>query len=241
MALTTTNWVLQDLNLTSRVVQGSPAPGLRTWESYDQLRQEVEAAIKTYVKWEIEQVAGQIDYYDGSGQPELVLRRPFVRSITNVWVDPLGAYGNNATGFDDDPLTNGTDYSLKVDADTGGKSGLLIRLRGSAYWMPSDFFGGGLGGWPAQSGLSYVLKPAWPNGAGNIKVTYTYGFTTAEMPLDIKLAVSTAVSVISNTVKYGAMVQSESLARYSYSLAISTEAAFGTVRQLLSRYRDTST
>ena len=236
MALTTTDWVLQDLNLTGKVTSSDSAPGLRSYDSYDQLRQEVEAAIKSYLKWEVEQVAAQTDYYDGSAQPELVLRRPFVRSITDVWVDPQGAYGQNADGFPNPPLTNGTDYSLKYDADTGGKSGLLIRLRGSWYWMPSDHFYSAFQG----GGLSYFGPPKWPSGMGNVKVVYTYGFTAAEMPLDIKLAVSTMVSIVSNSVKYGWPVQSESLARYSYSLAISREAEFGSVRQLLSRWRDTS-
>ena len=242
MAITTTDWVLSDLNLTGKVVQGQPsAAGLRSWESYDQLRQEVEAAIQIYLKWGVEAVAGQVDYYSGNGEQNLVLRRPFVSAVNSVKIDAFGAFGKGPNAFGaGTTLTNGSDYVLNYDGDVGGsgigKSGLLVCLRSSVLWMPSDFvynvYQGG--------GLSYREPPAWAIGKGNLKVDYDFGFAAADMPLDIKAAVSTCVSIFANTMKYGGMLNNESLARYSYSLALNKDNQFGTVRQLLSRYRDTS-
>lgn len=220
---------LDELLTTIGIFNATPEQRSR----YDLLRLGVEAAIKSYCKWGLEQVAGQIDYYDGNGYLDLPLRFPYVSSVANVWFDPTGFYGTGSNAFSSSTLlTQGRDYSPVFLSAGNAKNGIIRRLSSPLNWFwPSDWIY-----WGQPGGLAYVQGPYWPTGLGNLKVEYTYGFST--IPDDIKLAVATAVSIIQNTTKYGYPTQSESLADYSYSLAISRDAEFGTVRQLLGAYRD---
>lgn len=234
MSITTTSEVLVDIGKAGRLDPTAV-------DRYDRLRVGVEAAVKFWLKWNVEQVVDQVDYYDGENQSELVLRPPFVRSVAGVWQDQTGFYGRGPSAFSaDTALVEGQDWVLDYDDSFGGsgigKSGKLVRIAQAATLliMPSDIVYQTLG----RTGLSYRGPPTWTSGRGNFKVQYTYGFTQAEMPADLKLAVSTAVSIIENTAKYGWPVQSENLPRYSYSLAMSREPEFGSVRDLLRRYRD---
>lgn len=225
MALTTTAEVLQALKILS------PLPEIQA--RYNLLRQQVEAAIKTYCKWGLEAVTGQVDYYDGNGYVDITLNNPYVSAITSVYQDPTGFYGQGLNPFPASTLlTAGVDYALAYDNGSVARGGRLRRLLNNFLLMfPSDLMYYRMAG-----GLSYQRGPFWPAGQGNIKVTYNYGFST--IPDDIKLAVETAVGTIANSVKYGFPLSSESLGAHSYSTAISREPEFGTVRQLLSRYRD---
>lgn len=229
MALTTIEYVLRGLNVWGRVDTVQQ-------ERYDQLRQGAEAAIKNYVKWPIEQ-ATVTQFYDGPGQQDLALRYPWVSAVANVWLDPRGAYGQFSGGFPTETLlTAGTQYALKLDWTEGAvafsKEGNLVCLATpNVFWFPSDFFFGALS---QRRGLSYALPAAWPKGPGILKVELTYGFAT--IPLDIQTAVVESVAIFNNTNQYGGVITSESLARYSYSL--STDHLFGSVRQILSRWRD---
>lgn len=203
---------------------------------YNLLRTQVEAGIKSYCKWGIEAVVGQTDYYDGRGYVDIPLAKPYVTTITAVYLDQTGFYGQGSNAFAASTLlTAGSDYALKLDSGTAlSKSGLLRRLQNnSALWFPSD-----LVYFQQAGGLSYQRGPYWPAGQGNVKVVYNYGFST--IPDDIKLAVETAVGTIVSSVKYGYPLSGESLGAHSISAHISREPEFGTVRQLLSRYRDTS-
>jgi len=224
MSLTTTALVMQNLKVRSQ------DPDLIAW--YDLLRREAEAGIKQYCKWSLEYVADQVDYYSGGGQVAIPLRRPYVTAVTEVVMDQQGAWGQHNGSFSSTPLTLGVDYALQLDADSGGKSGLLVRLSSNVgYLFPSDLFY-----YRNAGGLSYTSYTYWPAGQGNIKVTYNYGFAT--IPEEIQLAVASAVGALRNTVKYGAMASSESLGAHSISLSIGKEAQFGEVKQLLGTYRD---
>jgi hypothetical protein len=205
-----------------------------TRSRYDRLRVMAEAAVKSWCKWELEYTADQVDFYDGNGMPDIPIRRPYVCSIANVWVDQTGAYGNGTNPFASGTvLTQGIDYALVRDgnAPTSGKSGLLRRLTYAVNYWPSDLVYMRLAG-----GLSYRNPAAWPSGYGNVKVQYSYGFQT--IPDDIQLAVVELVSAINSAASRGYMVTSESLGAHNWSLSISKEPELGTVRQLLSRYRD---
>lgn len=213
---------------------------------YDLWRQGVEQAIKNWVKWEIETTT-VTDYYDGMGYQDIVLRRPYVQSVQNVWVDPTGAYGQSPGAFPAASLlTAGQDYALILDgyADAGGsvaaRSGLLRRTAYPIPWFPSDllFYRG-------AGGLAYHRPAYWPSGWGNIKVQYTFGFTgptagaQGNVPWDLREAVWTGVAIASlGTAKYGFPVTSENLGAHNFSLSIGEFPEFGTVRQRLSRYRD---
>lgn len=200
------------------------------------LRVQTESAVKTYCKWGLEAVTGQTDYYSGQGYINIPLRKPYVSAVTAVYVDMTGFWGQGTNAFAAaTQLTAGTDYALVYD-DGGAfsKSGRLQRLSNvNPWWFPSDLI------FAQQSqGLTFWRGPFWPYGQGNIKVVYNYGFST--IPDDIKLAVETAVGTIASSVKYGYPLSSESLGAHSISAHIAREPEFGTVRQILSRYRDTA-
>ncbi len=205
---------------------------------YNSLRIIIEQSIKDWLKWDVEAVANFTEYHDGTGFIDVQLRKPFVSSVATVNVDQNGAYGQGPNAFAAATLlTAGRDYALVYDdGSTGnpGKSGLLRRLNyPSVWWWPSDWFIGGRAG-----GLSYSAPPWWPVGLGNIKVTYSYGF--AVIPSSIKGAVCDGVAILANSSKYGGALTSENLGAHSVSMDLNRSPEFSTVRQLLSRYRDTS-
>jgi hypothetical protein len=129
----------------------------------------------------------------------------------------------------------GQDFSLVLDSDGIGKSGILRAISNALVLFPSDlvYFRG-------SGGLSYRKPSFWPRGYGNIKVQYTYGFAPGSVPDDIKLAIAVGCAICANTTKYGFPIVGENLGAHSYSLGFAREPEFGTVRQLLSRYRDLS-
>ncbi len=203
-------------------------------DRYTLLHTLTEAAIKAYVKWEIEAVANHVEYYDGTGYQDIILRQPFVTAINNVWYDPYGAYGQGTNPFPSTTLqTAGSDYALVKETTGQSKCGLLRRLTNMVLWWPSDLVFNRMSG-----ALSYRQPASWPVGYGVIKVDYNYGFST--IPSNIQLAVITAVAIMANNSKYGFPLNSENLGAHSYSLTISKDPEFGTVRQLLSQYRNTA-
>lgn len=216
-------------NLMATIGLSIAVPRLRA--RIDLLRQQAEAAIKSYVKWPIEQTGPVTEYYDGAGFMDVILRKPYVSSITNVWQDNGGWYGQAQNAFAaGTQLVLGKDYALVVD-DTVSRCGILRKLSNLNNFFPSDLFFYGKPG-----GLAYRGPLYWPRGYGNIKVVYTYGF--AVIPDDIKLAVATAVSIVMNSTRWGFPSAGEGVGGHSWSLSITREPEFGTVRQLLSRYRD---
>lgn len=83
----------------------------------------------------------------------LKLDNAYVRSVTDVRVDPAGNFGTTSGSFGSSTaLVSGTDYALELDAAGLCKSGHLLRL-----------------------------DAAWPNRPGSIKVTYVAGFSAAEL------------------------------------------------------------
>jgi hypothetical protein len=226
--LTTTKNVLD----TAGVQRRDPPTLLK----YELLRQGMEAAICDYLRYDPNLHTGVIDYYDGQGYKDIILRHPFIQSITNVWLNPDGAYGQApGTPFPSSTLlVAGQDYVLVLDGDGGiGKSGLLRRLWNNFWWFPSDLFFGRKAG-----GLAYRNPAYWPVCYGGIKVELSYGFSA--IPPAIITAVTVAVNTEVNIARYGYPVQSESLGGYNYSLAIQRDPAFGRVRDLLNPFRDNS-
>lgn len=216
--------------LIAMKIARTPANLLR----YDLLREQAEAAIKAWCKWGIEEDS-ITEYHDGSGTQNLVLRKPFVSAVANVWVDASGFYGDGPNAFGPSTLiVAGTDYALVRDDGPVGKSGVLRRLTYPQFLFPGDMY------LRRPGGLSYSYPSYWQSGSGNIKVEYTYGFAPKNLPVDLQAAVEGAVGILSNSVKRGFPTVSESLGAYSYTLAITREPEWGSVRQLLSRYRDTS-
>jgi len=69
---------------------------------------------------------------------------------------------------------------------------------------------------------------------------YASGGLLNSVPMDIQLATCEVVGVVRNTVKMGGYLSSESGGDYNYSINVAMQPMFGTVRQLLSPYRNVS-
>lgn len=82
----------------------------------------------------------------------LQLRNIPVRSVTNVWEDMTGYFGQGVNAFSAPALTSGSDYYVKMERDGICWSGNLVRR---SFWFP--------------------------NAPGSIKVEYVSGFTAAEL------------------------------------------------------------
>jgi hypothetical protein len=310
MGLVTTADVLTALKMTA-------APGTSAYQQIDLLRRQFESIIKRWLKWPVEANDGMgygnfLEYYDGKGYMDVVLRNPWVARVSQVLLTQLGAYGSYNQGFSQaTALTNGTDYSLVFEQNKLCRSGILRRLTNNLV---------NIGWWPAMQiynqnpgGLAYQRGPFWPGGFGNIRVTYDWGFqpstapsagswtggvatltfpsaivvrptdqftikdavpaawngdwqvatvsddstqvtfrtatdpgalstvgTATFIPLDIQAAVCEAVSIGRAMMQYGGKLGNENLGDYGYGLVFNREDSFGTVRQMLSPWRDMS-
>lgn len=228
MALMTTSRMLTMMSLPTNV------PAITT--RYDALRLAAEQTIKDYVKWGLEQVT-VTEFYNGNGLSELALRWPFASAVGGLWLDPKGYYGKNPSGSfgAGTQLTEGRDFSLRYEDPAFSKSGVLVRLAGTSGMFLSD--------WMASrwAGTGFRSQPGWTYGQGNLKVTYTYGFAPGNVPSSIEDAVCQTVAITAGSNKLGFPIQSEGIGARNYSLmGISKPPEFSTVRQILSRYRDTS-
>lgn len=86
----------------------------------------------------------------------------------------------------------------------------------------------------ADDGLSVTFRT--PEDPGS----FTAGGQADFIPIDIKIALGVAVSLMRNKLLYGGPVTNESLGDYSYGVSIMKEPMFGDVKQILSAYRDWS-
>lgn len=160
------------------------------------------------------------EYYDGTGQPVLLLRRRPVTAVANVWLDATGANGDGPSPFAATTLlTVGQEWTWprdgEVPGDDGqptpaGVSGKLIRLGSNL---------GGLFDTGRYRGTLAATYRAgvWPPGLGNVKVQYTAGY--GYVPDDLRLAVLQFASLVRMTAAQGGLVLgSERLGEYAYSM-----------------------
>lgn len=175
------------------------------------------------------------EFYDGPGTLDLLLRYTPVSAVASVYLDSGGYYGDGASAFAATTLlTVGTDYVLVRDDGSQSASGRLRRLGvlGSSAWMHSASV--------TQGSLAGRTGPSWPRGQGNIKVTYTAGFT--EIPRDLTLATLQVAAYVQALASTGGMlIGSESLGEYSNSQsAVAIQSGvpqLGSALQTLKRYR----
>ena len=160
-----------------------------------------------------------------------------------AWVDAAGFYGAGVQPFAArQEVFHGRDYVLTLDGGpTSGKSGLLRRLGGGpALARQGDWW------WPLAPGgrgtLTARLPSAWAPGVGNIKIAYTAGYTAAEVPADLKLAVGElAVWIYRYAPQGGVLVVGEHYEDFGYQLGkLHSEPDLASVRQILTRYRSVS-
>lgn len=168
------------------------------------------------------------EYYSGNGQPFMRLRQRPVQSITSVYVDNTGYWGDGANAFAAATvLTSGTDYALvkdNADATEQSLAGQVFRI--GATWLRYPLRIPGM--LTSVNGLS----------KGNIKVTYTFGF--APVPLRYQLACMQMVASVRNTRTLGGAVSGESYDYYSYTMGPAAEQALqmGSVKQLLGNVKE---
>ncbi len=163
------------------------------------------------------------EYYSGNNEPYLVLNDNPVVSVASVYENENLYYG---TPSGTDLLTPGSDYALELDGNDGtSRSGTLIRLSG--VWLRPYGYKFGL--------ISPVPMPA----VGNIQVTYTAGYAT--VPTAVQTACEMLVARMRQSRKHGALIRSEAVEDYQYSLALPDNADGGVfppaVKMLLSPYR----
>lgn len=186
----------------------------------------IEQAVKDYCGNDILS-AEATEYYDGTGDGELVLKRRPVTAISTVRVDAQGAYGNGSNVFGDTTEWEfGSGYTIGSLVETSRQNdGILKSLKGRAP------------GWAMRPGLG-----EWPEGVGNIKVTYTAGYSST--PDDLKLAIfqlgSAAWAMTEE--RSAAPVSEETIGRYSYKLMTGEEQSVNGIdvvsaRSILNRYR----
>lgn len=201
MSFTTIDLVKGHLQLESDELDAQLAT-LITW---------VDSQITSYVQRSLSAQSAVTEYFSGNGQPYIELREAPIRSITGLWVDQDGYFGQGPSSpfASADELTEGTDFVLVRDDpldSTRSASGLVKRL----------------------------VYDGWERGDGNIKVTYAGGFAT--LPKDVEAAATLQVASYAKRVENkGAEgpVQSERLGDYAVTYALSMPAAAALVRPLL--------
>ncbi len=140
------------------------------------------------------------EYYNGTGTQKLLLRsRPvFTDPEPQVWVDEAGFWGQASGSFATGTAqTFGTDFSLWIDQDDGtSRSGILVRNR-SIWPRPAI----------RQAGF---LSPFLGTGFGNVKVTYTAGYTVDTLPAEFRTACNLLVGRYRYVMPVGVFLAGES-------------------------------
>ena len=165
------------------------------------------------------------EYLDTVGQPIVTLRETPVISITSVYLDTTGFYGQAPNAFPSTTqLTQGTDFALMIDRPDGySYAGRLYRIGH---------------GWPLGSAWNTRnLTPTPVPCPGALKVTYVGGYSL--IPYDLKQVVYQIVADRRGAALNGISLNSESFEGYSYSLGTpdSELMKIGSVGRTLNAYR----
>ncbi len=197
----------------------------------DALLPAADVIIKSYLGRDLESQS-YTEFYTGDNKNYFVLHQFPVTALTTLHFDPDGLFGKNpVSSFPTETLlTEGTDYVLDwKNSGTGQVSNTGI------VWRVNDV-------WPhwkrdiRPGTLAWVYQEA----RGNIKVTYTAGYTT--IPADIQLVVAMLVSEEMKNLPKGGPLLKEEIGDYSYEMAgermMGKLQSIGSTRQILSRYRD---
>lgn len=142
------------------------------------------------------------EYYSGDGTRMLQLKQRPVQSVSSIYVDSSGYYGQGTDAFASSTLlTAGQDYALALSNATESESGVVYRL--GDVWS-------GVNAAPVDQ-----LRYQGETGLGNIKVTYFAGY--APIPYDLQAACEMMIARFWTTLSKGGALQSESLDYYSYT------------------------
>ncbi len=179
------------------------------------------------------------EYYDGTGYPEVDLKRWPISAVASVYLDVNGGYGQATNAFPvSSLLTAGTNYVYLADS---GK----LQTRTLPLWWPSGAFGPSYSPW-GYPGLTRhgAAWSGWPKVPGCIKVTYTAGYNP--IPSDLQAAVCAMASYILTTTDTGGLVSttgsyidvSVGSGFLAEQLARGNVPALGSARAVLDSYRD---
>lgn len=175
------------------------------------------------------------EFYNGTGTQKLLLRsRPvYISPEPVVYEDSGGMYGEADSAFSADALTFGEDYGLWLDTDSGSgtmdlsRCGILIRKNN--FWFKPTV--------REQGFLSPYVGPAF----GNIKITYTGGYTLQGMPSQIRMACIMVVARMKYLMPLGVPISSESYEERHISFSIpERNYLMGQVKHLLFGFRNWS-
>lgn len=165
------------------------------------------------------------EYLDTVGQPIVTLRETPIISITSVYLDAQGFYGQAPNAFPSTTqLTAGTDYCLMIDRPDGySYAGRLYRI---GY------------GWPIGTAWNTRnLTPTPTACPGALKVTYVGGYSL--IPYDLKQVIYQIVADRRGAALNGISMGSESFEGYSYSLGTPDAELMkiGSIARTLNAYR----
>lgn len=155
------------------------------------------------------------EYYSGHCRPDLVLRQRPVTAITGVWVDHYGAFGHGSGAFADTTRWDiGNQFAPRPLEENEANPSMLMALCG-----------------------------VWPRGEGNIKVSYTAGYTV--IPEDLAGAVMDLARIVYQSSQDGGNLKSETHSRHTWEVFTPDELMKGDARltsavQLLSAYMEVS-
>lgn len=174
-------------------------------------------------------LAERTEYYDGTGTQKLLLRnRPIpTPTAVQVWTTQSGYWGSVTDSFSSaDALTYGVDFAVRIDQPDGSsRSGILLRI--GNYWERPTIRSRGL------------LSPYLGEGNGNIKVTYTGGYTVDTLPSPFRLACVLLVSRLRYIFPLGVELGSEGYEERSISVITSEKTKLlALVMPLLRNYRN---
>ena len=175
------------------------------------------------------------EYISGTGDPFLPLTYWPVQSITNIYYNNAGYWGQTSGGFGPSTtlLVQGNDYVLQIDSNSTpmgsqvSKSAYLVRINGvwdSVYLRDGGMLASyGVGGW------------------GNVQANYVYGYLT--IPSDVQWAATLLVARLLALNK-GRLVNSLSFEEFSTSWdnwLLHDRLGFGVlageINSVLSKYR----
>lgn len=189
-----------------------------------------EAVVQNWLGRKLEQNT-TTEYLTGTGKRSLILRQRPVLSVVSVYEDFNGHFGTSPGSFSSSKLLiSGRDYMLDIDTNgTSSSSGILYRINSNWLELGREFVPGKL---TPETGPAY----------GNIKVTYTHGYSP--VPDDIIFATCMVASYMKRNIGIGGDIKSEKLGDYSYTLggngldSRSSVPEMASAMAILSRYRE---
>lgn len=175
-----------------------------------QLIGQVNTTVLTWLDRNIES-ASYTEYYAGNWSKYLQLKQYPVTAVASVYLDNTGYWGQGTDAFASTTLlTAGEDYVLVKDGVLPGAPTTPVGLTGRLLRLTGTWSG------TRVRGLDN-LATEYDRGHGNIKVSYTAGYSS--VPSDLELAATLIVQRLRQAGQMGQQISSESIIDYSYSLA----------------------